>query len=90
MAKKIVPAQSSNNQEKAAAFLNVKIMCADGKARTIGKFGLGLFASSKLDAFLIQELSSDPDKIESLQEKLVISFHEVADEATDIAELVQL
>lgn len=53
MARKVQPAETVVNSDKPAAYLNFRIRTKDGKTKSLGKFGLGLFASNKLDANLV-------------------------------------
>ena len=84
MARKVQPAETVVNSDKPAAYLNFRIRTKDGKTKSLGKFGLGLFASNKLDANLIKHLRENEEAIHSLLDALSVTFHEVGTEDEEI------
>ena len=84
MARKVQPETVAVNNDKPAAYLNFRIRTKDGRSKALGKFGLGLFASNKLDANLIKHLRENEDAVANLLDALTVTFHEVGSEDEEI------
>lgn len=78
-------AASSNNFEKAVAFVNVYIPRKDGTKMKLG--ALPLKASNVEQAGLVTWLKDNPTNLDILMDKLIMDFREVGTAPTSALDL---